>query len=78
MWPQRLPSEFDPVRPNVLYLVHRLPYPPDKGDRIRAYHLLRFLARRAAVHLVCLADEAVPDEAVAALRRHCERVAVIR
>jgi sugar transferase (PEP-CTERM/EpsH1 system associated) len=68
----------DPVRPNVLYLVHRLPYPPDKGDRIRAYHLLRFLSGRAAVHLACLADEPVPDEAVASLRRHCERVAVVR
>lgn len=66
------------MRPNLLYLVHRLPYPPDKGDRIRAYHLLRFLSRRAAVHLACLADEPVPDEAVAALRRLCERVAVVR
>jgi len=66
------------VRPNLLYLVHRFPYPPDKGDRIRAYHLLRFLARRAAVHLACLADEPVPERAVAALRRHCERVAVVR
>jgi sugar transferase (PEP-CTERM/EpsH1 system associated) len=66
------------MKPHVLYLVHRLPYPPDKGDRIRAYHLLRFLARRATVHLACLADEPVPDGAVAALRRHCERVAVIR
>lgn len=66
------------MRPNLLYLVHRLPYPPDKGDRIRAYHLLRFLARRGAVHLACLADEPVPDEAVAALRRICERVAVVR
>jgi sugar transferase (PEP-CTERM/EpsH1 system associated) len=68
----------DPVRPNVLYVVHRVPYPPDKGDRIRAYHLLRFLSRRATVHLACLADEPVPAEAVAALRRHCERVAVVR
>jgi sugar transferase (PEP-CTERM/EpsH1 system associated) len=66
------------MRPNILYLVHRVPYPPDKGDRIRAYHLLRFLSRRAAVHLACLADEPVPPEAVAALRRYCERVAVIR
>jgi len=65
------------MRPNLLYLVHRLPYPPDKGDRIRAYHLLRFLARRAAVHLACLADEPVPDGTIAALRRHCERVAIV-
>jgi sugar transferase (PEP-CTERM/EpsH1 system associated) len=62
---------------NILYLVHRVPYPPDKGDRIRAFHLLRFLARRATVHLACLSDEPVGADVVATLRRYCGRVAVI-
>jgi sugar transferase (PEP-CTERM/EpsH1 system associated) len=65
-------------RPDVLYVVHRLPYPPDKGDRIRAYHILRFLSQRASVHLACLADEPPAEGAVAALERLCERVAVVR
>ena len=30
----------------LLYLTHRVPFPPDKGDRIRTYHTLRFLAVR--------------------------------
>jgi sugar transferase (PEP-CTERM/EpsH1 system associated) len=68
----------EPRGPSVLYLVHRLPYPPDKGDRIRAYHLLKYLSGRAAVHLACLADEPVDESAVAALRRCCARVAVVR
>ena len=25
---------------NILYLVHRLPYPPNKGDKVRSYHLV--------------------------------------
>ncbi len=66
-----------PSRPNLLYVVHRTPYPPDKGDRIRTFHLLRHFSRRAAVHLACLADEPVPEEATAALQRYCERVAVV-
>ena len=65
-------------RPAVLYVVHRLPYPPDKGDRIRSFHVLRSLSGRAAVHLACLADEEPEKSAVAALRRYCERVAVVR
>jgi polysaccharide biosynthesis protein PslH len=65
-------------RPNVLYLVHRVPYPPDKGDRIRNYHILSWLSRRAAVHLACLADEAVSDEVIQTLERLTERVAVAR
>ncbi|MBN9522464.1 TIGR03087 family PEP-CTERM/XrtA system glycosyltransferase [bacterium] len=62
--------------PRVLYLTHRVPYPPDKGDRIRNYHLLRGLARRARVWLGCLADEPVSAEARAELDRLCEWVAI--
>lgn len=61
----------------VLYLTHRVPYPPDKGDRIRNFHLLRQMARRGRVWLACLADEPVPPEVTAELERLCERVAII-
>jgi sugar transferase (PEP-CTERM/EpsH1 system associated) len=67
----------DRHRPDILFLAHRVPYPPDKGDRIRSFHIVRFLARRARVHLACLADEPAGDEVVPALRRYCERVAVV-
>jgi sugar transferase (PEP-CTERM/EpsH1 system associated) len=62
----------------VLYVVHRVPYPPDKGDRIRAFHILRHLSRQADVHLACLADEPVPDSVRSALERHCAQLAVVR
>src|SRR6187549_567766 len=38
----------------VLYLTHRLPYAPNRGDRIRAYHTLRALKPHAAIDLVSL------------------------
>ena len=38
----------------ILYLTHRLPYAANRGDRIRAYHTLAFLAARATVDLVSL------------------------
>jgi sugar transferase (PEP-CTERM/EpsH1 system associated) len=63
--------------PNVLYVVHRVPYPPDKGDRIRAFHLLRFLERRSNVHLACLADEPVEESTVAFLKQRCQRLAIV-
>ncbi len=37
-------------------LCHRVPYPPDKGEKIRAWHLLRHLAESAEVHLFATAD----------------------
>lgn len=62
----------------ILYLVHRVPYPPNRGDRIRSYHLLRFLAEHAEVDLACLADEAVEPAQTAELSRLCRRVAIER
>ena len=43
---------------HLLYLVHRIPYPPNKGDKIRSYHLLRHLAQRYHVHLGTFVDDA--------------------
>ena len=30
--------------PELLFLSHRVPYPPDKGEKIRAWHILKYLA----------------------------------
>ncbi|MES2831350.1 MAG: TIGR03087 family PEP-CTERM/XrtA system glycosyltransferase [Pseudomonadota bacterium] len=43
---------------NLLLLVHRIPYPPNKGDKIRSYHLLKHLAQRYRVHLATFVDDA--------------------
>jgi polysaccharide biosynthesis protein PslH len=58
----------------LLYLCHRVPYPPDKGDKIRAFNEIRSLAKRHRVHLLTLADSEVPD--LSALEQMCERVEV--
>src|SRR6185437_3003522 len=41
----------------LLYLVHRIPYPPDKGDKIRSYHLLKHLSEHYRIHLGAFIDE---------------------
>jgi len=42
---------------DILFLCHRIPYPPDRGDKIRSYHLLHRLAELAPVHVGCFADD---------------------
>ena len=42
---------------DLLLLVHRMPYPPNKGDKIRSWHLLRHLAGRYRVHLATFVDD---------------------
>lgn len=41
----------------LLFLCHRIPYPPNKGDKIRAFHLLSALAQRYTVHLGTFVDD---------------------
>ena len=45
---------------NILFLVHRLPYPPNKGDKVRSYHLLRHLQKNHRVFLGTFIDD--PDD----------------
>ena len=40
----------------ILFLAHRIPFPPDRGDKIRSHHYLRALARIAPVHVACLGE----------------------
>lgn len=42
---------------DILFLAHRIPFPPDRGDKIRGYNILRYLSRRRRVHLVALVDD---------------------
>jgi polysaccharide biosynthesis protein PslH len=64
------------TKPNILFLVHRVPHPPNRGDRIRSYHMLKFLAERANVSLATLADEPLEPGTVEVLDSLCRRVAI--
>ncbi|MDE2411292.1 MAG: TIGR03087 family PEP-CTERM/XrtA system glycosyltransferase [Sphingomonadales bacterium] len=41
----------------ILFLAHRMPFPPDRGDKIRSHHILRKLATLGPVHVVTFADD---------------------
>lgn len=55
----------------ILYLSHRIPYPPDKGEKIRAFHAIRHLSGRHELHLGFLVDDSGDLRHVDALRPHC-------
>ncbi len=42
---------------DILFLAHRVPYPPDRGDKIRAFNILNYLAGKKRVHLIAFADD---------------------
>jgi len=58
----------------ILFLSHRVPYPPDKGEKIRAYHILRHLAERHDLWLGTLALEPGEDTHLGRLEAMCHGV----
>ena len=42
---------------DILFLAHRIPYPPDRGDKIRSFNILKYLSGRKRVHLIAFADD---------------------
>jgi sugar transferase (PEP-CTERM/EpsH1 system associated) len=59
---------------NVVYLVHRIPFPPDKGDKIRSCHLLRYLSARHRVYLGAFYDDPADRQYLPDLKQHCAEV----
>ena len=63
---------------NLLYLVHRLPYPPNKGDKVRSYHLLKHLAARHRVFLGTFIDDPQDEAYVDKLPEFCADMHIAR
>jgi len=63
---------------NVLFLVHRLPYPPNKGDKVRSYHLLKHLVGQHRVFLGTFVDDPQDDRYVDAVSDICSDLHVER
>ncbi|MBC3765757.1 TIGR03087 family PEP-CTERM/XrtA system glycosyltransferase [Neptunicella marina] len=58
-------------KPSLLYLVHRIPYPPNKGDKIRSYNILCELNKHFDVHCVCFIDDAQDQQYISVLEQQC-------
>ncbi|TWT54680.1 Glycosyl transferases group 1 [Rubripirellula amarantea] len=57
-------------------LTHRFPYPPNRGDRIRSYNLLRLLSQYHRITLCCPTDEPVSQSQLDHVNAFCERSVV--
>ena len=57
--------------PDLLYLSHRIPYPPFKGEKIRPLHIIRHLRDRYRIHLGCLIDDRADWAHVPVVRELC-------
>jgi sugar transferase (PEP-CTERM/EpsH1 system associated) len=61
-------------RPAILFLVHRIPYPPNKGDKIRSFNILKMLSKHYRVFLATFVDEPEDKIHINELSNWCEGV----
>lgn len=62
---------------NILFLSHRIPYPPDKGDKIRSYNEIKYLSRRHRIYLATIIEEESDRLHIPHLKRYCQDVSVV-
>lgn len=58
----------------LLFLAHRIPYPPNKGDKIRSFHLLEHLAKDHKIFLGAFVDDPADWPHIADLQEYCSEV----
>jgi polysaccharide biosynthesis protein PslH len=58
----------------ILFLAHRFPFPPDRGDKIRTWHVLKALTALAPVHVGALVDDPRDFDHVPEVERICASV----
>lgn len=62
---------------NLLFLVHRIPYPPNKGDKLRSFHLLKYLSRYHNVYLGAFVDDEADLNHLPLLEGYCTDIKAI-
>ncbi|MEW5766883.1 MAG: TIGR03087 family PEP-CTERM/XrtA system glycosyltransferase [bacterium] len=61
---------------NILFLSHRLPYPPNKGSTLRSFNIIRHLAREHRISLLCPILSEAESKNVAGLTPYCDDIGV--
>jgi len=65
-------------KPALVYLVHRIPYPPNKGDKIRSFHILQFLSQYYRIYLGTFIDDPFDNQYKSIVAEYCEDVCFIQ
>ncbi|MCD2451845.1 TIGR03087 family PEP-CTERM/XrtA system glycosyltransferase [Methylicorpusculum oleiharenae] len=61
----------------LLFLVHRLPYPPNKGDKIRSFHFLKALSQRYEVYLGTFVDDPEDWQYEKTVKSYCQETCIV-
>ena len=60
----------------ILVILPRFPYPLEKGDKLRAYHQIRFLSQRHDIYLFALSHCKVGEASLKEMSQYCKEICV--
>lgn len=62
---------------NILFISSRFPYPPTKGDKIRAYYPIKYLSNEHCIDLVSFTDEKISNDDIAEMKKYCRNIDIV-
>ena len=65
------------MKPPLLFLCHRMPYPPNKGDKITTFNLMKYLSERFDLYLGSFIDDKFDSQYVNNVKAYCKDVKFI-
>ncbi len=63
---------------NLLILLSRVPYPLNKGDKLRAYNHLKYLSKKNDITLIALNDDTLHPDALNILQKYCKKIYILK
>jgi sugar transferase (PEP-CTERM/EpsH1 system associated) len=62
----------------LLFLCHRIPFPPNKGDKIRSFNMLKTLSQSYDIYLACFVDDPFDWQYADKLDKYCQQKLLIK
>lgn len=62
---------------NILFLSQRVPYPPNKGDKLRSFNEIKYLSQQHRITLLSLSDNQADAQYADTLRQYCDTVDIV-
>ena len=62
----------------LLVILSRVPYPLDKGDKLRAFNQIKELSKNNQIILFALNDKELDEFALVELKKYCVAISIIK
>lgn len=65
-------------RKKILFLTSRIPFPLEKGDKLRAYYQIKYLSKENDIVLCCISDTEITDRAKEELSKYTTAIYIYK